>query len=400
LKKVYSSPKSEKSSTTMPIRKFFKTDFGIALVATVVWKITMLLIGYLIDSSMHGATSIISHTAGWDSGWYMTVIRDHYLTNAASAAFYPLFPLLVSIVHFLSFNSIDILTAGQIVNSISVWFVIAALLTLGRNFFGDKNRFWLVALVLCAPAAFFMHVFYSEAIFMAIGFWAYIFALRRNWLYMGILLAILTSARLPSILIIGLCGLEYMRAYDWNMKKIFNKEILYFMLAPIGSVAYGLYLLKTRGDFWAMFHAYQATTDWVYQVFDVNIVKTILKVIYQILRACLGLRPFDNDLLINHILPIISLFILGVSSLYLLIKQKGKSIPLGIFGLAAIVMFTLNSNVVSAHRYILPCLTIYIALIYSTKGKYQQTILACLCLAGIITQLFLFSLFISNIFAG
>jgi len=384
----------------MSVRNFFKTDFGIALIITVVWKIVMLLIGYLIDSSMHGATNIISHTAGWDSGWYMTVINGRYLTNAASAAFYPLFPLLVSTVHFLSFNTIDILTAGQIVNTISVWFVIAALLALGRNFFGDKNRFWLVALVLCAPAAFFMHVFYSEALFMALSFWAYIFALRRNWLYMGILLAVLTSVRLPSILIIGLCGLEFMRAYDWNIKKIFNKKILYFLLAPIGFIAYGLYLLKTRGDFWAMFHAYQATTDWVYQVFDVNIIKTILRVIYQILRACLGLRPFNNDILINHILPIISLFILGISSLYLLIKQKGKSIPLGIFGLASIIMFTLNSNVVSAHRYILPCLTIYIALIYLTKGKYQQIILTCLCTAGAITQLLLFNLFILNIFAG
>jgi hypothetical protein len=235
---------------------------------------------------------------------------------------------------------------------------------------------------------------------MALSFWAYIFALRRNWFYMGITLAILTSVRLPSILIIGLCGLEFMRAYDWNIKKIFNKKVFYFLLAPIGFIAYGLYLLKTRGDFWAMFHAYQATTDWAYQVFDINFVKTILKVIYQIFRACLGLRPFDNDILINHLLPIISLFILGVSSLYLLIKQKGKSIPLGIFGLASIVMFTLNSNVVSAHRYILPCLTIYVALIYITKGRYQQTILTWLCLAGAITQFCLFYLFISNVFAG
>lgn len=384
----------------MSVRNFLKTDLGIALIITVVWKIVMLLIGFSIDSSMHGATNIISHTAGWDSGWYMTVIKDHYLTNVASAAFYPLFPLLVSAVHFLSFNTIDILAAGQIVNTISVWFVIAALLTLGRNFFGDKNRFWLVALVLCAPAAFFMHVFYSEALFIALSFWAYIFALRRNWLYMGILLAVLTSVRLPSILIIGLCGLEFMRAYDWDINKIFNKKIFYFLLAPIGFIAYGLYLLKTQGDFWAMFHTYQASTDWTYQVFDINIVKTIFKVTYQIFRACLGLRPFNNDVLINHVLPIAGLLILGISSLYLIIKQKGKSIPLGIFGLASIIMFTLNSNVVSAHRYVLPCLTIYIALIYMTRGKYKQAILTCLCLAGAIIQFFLFYLFISNVFAG
>ena len=36
-----------------------------------------------------------------------------------------------------------------------------------------------------APAAFFLHSFYSEAVFCALGFWAYLFALRRQWLWMG-----------------------------------------------------------------------------------------------------------------------------------------------------------------------------------------------------------------------
>ena len=384
----------------MSNKNFFKTDFGTALIITILWKILMLVIGYLIDRSVNGAVSIIHHTAGWDSGWYMTVINDHYLTNAASAAFYPLFPLLVGIVHYLSLNTIDILTAGQIINTISAWFLISALIILGRELLDDKKKFWLVALVLSMPAAFFLHIFYSEALFMALGLWAYIFALRRNWLATGILLTILTASRLPAILLVGLCGLEFMRAYNWNIKRILNKNLYYFLLAPLGFIAYGTYLLIVRGDFIAMFSAYHATNDWTYQIFDINFLKTITKASYQIFRALLGLRNFDNDVIFNHLLPLASIAFLAAGSVYLIFKQKGKYIPLGIYGLISIIMFTLNSNVVSAHRYILPCLTVYVALAIFIKGKYQQFYLTGICLAGVIIQFWIFYQFISKIFVG
>ena len=384
----------------MSNKNFFKTDFGTALIITILWKILMLVIGYLIDRSVNGAVSIIHHTAGWDSGWYMTVINDHYLTNAASAAFYPLFPLLVGIVHYLSLNTIDILTAGQIINTISAWFLISALIILGRELLDDKKKFWLVALVLSMPAAFFLHIFYSEALFMALGLWAYIFALRRNWLATGILLTILTASRLPAILLVGLCGLEFMRAYNWNIKRILNKNLYYFLLAPLGFIAYGTYLLIVRGDFIAMFSAYHATNDWTYQIFDINFLKTIAKASYQIFRALLGLRNFDNDVIFNHLLPLASIAFLAAGSVYLIFKQKGKYIPLGIYGLISIIMFTLNSNVVSAHRYILPCLTVYVALAIFIKGKYQQFYLTGICLAGVIIQFWIFYQFISKIFVG
>ena len=381
--------------------QFIKSNWGIALIITLTWKIVMLGIGYLIDSHADGGVpTLLHHTAMWDAGWYKIVIDDYYQTNAASAAFYPLFPLMVGIIQTASFHFIDTLAAGQIVNTVSVWLAMTALLVLGRNFLTWGKQFWLVILVLSSPAAFFMHVFYGEALFMALGLWAYLFALRRQWLYMGLLLALLTATRLPSILFVGLCGLEFMRSYHWKMRKMFNKNLLYFLLAPIGFIAYGVYLFIERGDFLGMFHAYQATSDWSYQVFDINIVKTILRVAYELFRAFIGQRAFDTDIVVNHLLPIMSLLVLGVCSVYLLLKQKGKFIPLGIFGLVSIIMFTLNSNVVSAHRYILSCLTIYIALSLLVRGTYQNIILVCMCAVGIAVQIVLFSLFISGVFVG
>lgn len=374
---------------------WLKSDFGVALCITLAWKTAMLLIGYLFDDH---PTSLLSHTMHWDAGWYTTVITHHYL-NEASAAFYPLFPLLVGFIHLVSCGLFDIPFAGQIITTASVWALIAGLIKLGKIFF-PQARPWLIPLVLSTPTAFFLHVFYSEALFMALGCFAYLFALKRKWLAMGIALAFLTASRLPGILFVGLCVLEFMRAYQWKIRKIFNKNTFYFLLAPVGFLLYGLYLWWFRGDPLAMFHAYAATNDWSYQVFNPNIFHTIGRISLEVLRALFGERALNLDMLVNHILPLISLGILMASSIYLLF-QKGKYIPLGVFGIASFVMFTLNSNVVSAHRYALPCLSIYIAaLLLVERWKSRNIALIAICVIGITLQMFLYFVFVSNRFAG
>jgi len=389
-------------------KTFWKSNMGMllqsnwkaALLITLLWKLLLLIVGYILDTHIGSNQGFPAYTGAWDGGWYNVILNDHYAANAASAAFYPLFPFATGLVQVISFHVASPLIAGQIVSTLSIWAATAALLSLGKLLLGNKGRFWLVALVLSAPAAFFAHMFYSEALFMAIGFWAYAFALKRQWLLMGISLAFLTATRLPALLVVGLCALEFMRAYDWKVQKIFNRNAFYFLLAPLGFLAYGTYLLFARGDFLAMFHAYAASTDWSYQVFNINIFKTLLRVTYEIIRSLAGLRPFDMDIIVNHLLPVTSLLILGLSSLWLLWKQRGKFIPLGITGLVSIVMFSLNSNVVSAHRYVLPCLSTYGALFLITKTKYQTLLLLCVCGLGVTVQLFLMALFISGQFAG
>jgi len=379
---------------------FLKTDFGIALVITIIWKFVMLGIGYFVDNAVNTNVTFLNHTVGWDSNWYINIVHDHYTTNGPSAVFYPLFPLLVGLVQLISFTVFDPIMSAQVINTIAVWLTLTALFKIGKILLDKNKSFWLIALVLSAPAAFFMHLFYSEALFMALGFWAYLFALRHRWLYMGITLAILTATRLPAVLFIALCLLEFMRAYDWKIQHILNKKLLYFLIAPLGFIFYGIYLLIIRGDFFAMFHAYKLTSDWSYQVLDPNILKTIGSITFEVGRATIGLRPFDNDITINHLIPLIALVILGACSLYLIIKKRGLFLPIGIAGLISIVMFTLNSNIVSAHRYILPCLSIYFAIVLFTKVKYQSVILICVCAAGFAVQVLLFALFVSHVFVG
>ena len=162
------------------IKQLLVTDFSIALLVTVVWKLAITAIGFAFDAQSGGAPSIFDHTIRWDAGWYLSIVNNHYTDPIASAAFYPLFPFLVSIVHLISFESIDYASAAQLINTTSVWLALAAAIKVGRTLVGQKNRFWIVALLLSAPAAFFVHAFYSEAVFIALSFWAYYFALKKT----------------------------------------------------------------------------------------------------------------------------------------------------------------------------------------------------------------------------
>lgn len=383
------------------LHRIITNDYLAAFLIAATWQLIILIVSYSISRNIDPAAGLLTHTFHWDAGWYLVILNDQYQTNATSAAFYPLFPLAVGIVSIISFGLIDTLTAVQLVNLISLWLGLVALLKIARHFLPDNYSFLPTVLLLSAPAAFFLHMFYSEALFIAIGFWAYVHTLEKRWLLSCLLLAVLTACRLPALLFIGLCFLEFCRVYDWRPRKILNKNILLFLLTPLGFISYGTYLALTRGNFFAMFSAYKTTTDWVYQVFNLNIFETVAKATYQAARAVVGRRPFDHDIIVNHLIPLICLSLLIASSLYLIIKIKGKAIPLGVFGLLSFIMFTLNSNLVSTHRYVLACLGIYIALgLFAVNHKWSRIPIAALVALSLFTQLFLLTSFVHDNFAG
>lgn len=383
-------------NTWQKLRQFLATDFGVCLVIGIAWQCVLATIGWAVA----GGTPL-SHMSSWDGGWYTTVTHDWYHTNAPSAAFYPLFPVLVSIVHLASFGILSLNISGFIINSLALWLGLVALVKIAPYFVANRHQYLPVLFILAAPAAFFMHLFYTEAVFFCISAWAYLFSLQRRWWATSAMLALLTACRLPAILIVALCILEYLRAHDWNIKRSLNKDAYTFLLAPAGFIAYGICLAVNRGSFFAMFSAYHASNDWVYQVFNPNILLTIARALYQPLRALLGLRDFDHELVVNNIIPLLALALLAATSIYVVVKLKKQFLPLGVAGLLSIVMFTLNSNVVSAHRYILPCLVIYLVGVYVFE-KYQKThpyIIAGVCLSFLV-QAFLYLSLLQGKFAG
>lgn len=375
------------------VASFFKTDFGIFLVVALAWQFAMTILGWSLNQA-----SPTAHMVQWDSNWYMHIINQGYGMNGNPAApvFYPLFPLVISTLHVLSFGLISYEYAALILNTISIWFILVALYRVCRKLGASSPSSYLaVAAFLAFPSAFFLHVFYGEALFIMLAAWAYLFALRRQWWKVGALLALLTATRLPSLLVVGLCGLEYLRAHSWNLKKALNPSLYWFALAPLGFVLYGLYLLVVRQNFMAMFHAYDATSDWTYQVFNPNIIETLYLSV-----AKLFTEPVNYELFINTVLPLASLAAILISSFYILKQLKSKGVPLFIFGIVSVIFYTLNSNIISVHRYALAAIVIYIAISLYAKGKLRIGLVLLLITVMVAIQLFIFSRFANGVFGG
>jgi hypothetical protein len=359
-------------------------------------------VGYPVDT-LGKEPTLLSHTFRWDSPYYNGILNGQYSDPDAlgTPAFYPLFPLTVGLVQMLTFNSITFLWAGLLVNIIASWLAATALLKIARLFVTSTWAPWLaVVAFLTAPTAYFMHGFYTESVFCALGFWAYLFALRRDWTWMGVCLIPLTETRITALLFIGLCLLEFCRAHDWKIRGILNWNLLWFPVSFVGFEAFSLYLKVVKGDALAMFHAYALAKSWPYHVFNPDFPGTLGKEVDASVTALVTSAPDSWDV-VSHILPMVALLVLLIASGYVYYVYRGEGVPLAGFGIASIVMFTLNSNVVSVHRYALPCAVIYIAMATAAERSTRlKPVIYGMILSHTLLMAFLYSLFIAGSWSG
>jgi hypothetical protein len=393
-------------------RNWARGDFARAAVVVLVWQTAMTAVGAVVEPSLLLATGItrasdvdpalLIHTYRWDGLWFHRILNGEYATDAAVPAFYPLFPLGVRLVQLLGLGTLNFLTAGLLLNTVATWLGVVALVKITRCFAVSPRAPWLaVALFLTSPAAFFLHAFYSEATFIALGFWAYLFALRRQWLWMALCLIPLTASRITAVLFVGLCFLEFCRSVNWRPRGLLSWKLLLFPASALGFAAFALHLRIVAGDALAMTSAYEANPAWGYHVFDPNIAHTVGREAWLVARALTGDLPLLYGTVVDHLLPLVGLVLLLLASAYALVALRWDGVPLAAFGLMSFVMFTLNSNLVSVHRYTLPCIVLYLALVIAVERRPALRPVAFgVMYCNIVVQTVLATMFFTGNWAG
>lgn len=389
-------------------------DFAKVLAAVVAWNVVLIAVAWLFGPSSPtsegipktgiGSTwSVLAHTYRWDAGNYGEIAQHAYTGSYVPLrAFYPVFPICVWFVQTITFHLLGLLVAGFVVNLVATWLATVALLKIARFFFtGDRAPWLVVAAFLTAPAAFFLHSFYSEAVFCALGFWAYLFALRRQWLWMGGCLIPLTASRITAAVFVGLCFLEFWRAGGWKPRALLNWRLLWFPAAFLGLGAHMVAMKLQTGSATASFTALENVPAWSYHKFNPNIFATAWAETKVTAHALLGDTPMTGWTLMSHVLPTIGLVLLLIASVYVLVALRADGIPLALFGLASIVMLTINNNVVSVHRYLLPCLVLYVALVlFAQRRPKLRGVVHVVLYANATIGALIFIRFITGYWAG
>lgn len=361
-----------------------------------VWQLFLAVLGACIEkylgcpsipSYTHPAPfSFLSHIDRFDSDYYKAILQGGYVWSPITRVFYPLYCLVIKIFLVIFYGNIGLYGVVFIVNTICTSFAIYFLYKIISLYAKKTPSIFSGLIILCFPTAVYFHFFYTESLFCAITFGAFYMALKERWLLCCILLSFATATRLPAILFIGLCGLQYINSSNWNLKNIMKKELLYFIITPLGFVLFSIYLHYICGDYFAMFHSYRY--GWDYQIFNLNIFKVYYDIFFRIV---------DNTAnKASETAPFVLVVFSFISSVFLIVnkKEKIKTYPLGIFGICSIIMFSLNSNLVSVSRYLLPCINIYVYtyLIFEKNNIYKKIVISLLFISCIF-EIFFFKKF-------
>jgi len=213
---------------------------------------------------------VLSPLAKWDAQHYLAIAFQGYVhpglpPTGEEPAFFPLYP---GVVHVLSgFGSSPglVLIVAYVV-SLSCFF--AALVLLHRlTVIEIGERYARPALLLLAffPTALFYGIPYSESLFLLLAVSAFLAARMGRWAVAGGVLALASASRAPGLLLFVPVALLYLYgpradrepapSRGLRPRHPLRPEAGWLLLAPLGLVAFSVYLHFALGDAMAWQHA-------------------------------------------------------------------------------------------------------------------------------------------------
>jgi hypothetical protein len=207
----------------MPDRHLDRTD--VLLVAwTLIAKAAVLLIGVL---ALWGATGampgLLDPWHRWDAPHYTDIAIWGYMANDPGTlsypgyrqdfpgdldlyiVFFPLYPWLVGAVN--AALGLPIVSAFLVSTAASL-FVAPLLYRLVSADLGPRIGVWAAALLLVFPTAYFLHIGYTESLFLALAFGALYLARTDRWWAAGLVGALAALARVNGLVLIPAFAVE------------------------------------------------------------------------------------------------------------------------------------------------------------------------------------------------
>ncbi len=137
----------------------------------------------------------------WDGEWFLQIATNGYHTDDGTAAFFPLYPLLVKIVAWPL--ALNYLLAGVVVSSGATLAVLILFYELCRREWDADIATQACFYLAAYPFAFFLVAIYSESLFLALTLGAFLCARHlKRWWWAGLLAAAATLTRSTGFLLV------------------------------------------------------------------------------------------------------------------------------------------------------------------------------------------------------
>jgi hypothetical protein len=214
---------------------------------------------YVSFEQLQIARTLRSFCTVSDPGWYNSIARWGYEKIPFSKsehhrwAFFPLFPMTWRMVSFIT-REYEL--TGILLSHI---FFLFALLMVHRTImaFGldEGTAARTVFYIAIFPASFFFSLPMSESLFLLLTAGCIYSARLRRWWVAGLLAGLASATRATGILLMPTLAVMFWQTYGLSWRR---KEVLSLLLAPLGLIAFMIYLHAITGDALAFAHIQEA----------------------------------------------------------------------------------------------------------------------------------------------
>lgn len=225
-------------------------------------RIVLLVVGVLFIAIVpdgSSPTALARLTTHFDAGFFLSIAQNGYPLPPANGwlapwAFLPLYPALVSLVHWplIWLGNASFLVAGLLVSNGAG---LASCVLLRRLLlpYGERLANRALLFLLLFPTTIFLSVPYSESLFLLLSLAAFVLAQRRSWVLAGLAIGLAFLTRSQGALLLVACAPLLFTATPSWVGRIRNTAAL--VAGPL--FALGGYALSAHAatGFWLPFEA-------------------------------------------------------------------------------------------------------------------------------------------------
>jgi hypothetical protein len=193
---------------------YILTRFGLALA---VYFSFILLTARQYQVASVGMGNLFTSLDRWDALRYLHIAQFGYQT-AQETAFFPLYPLLVRAVAWLTLQHYYL--AGLLVSNGALLIALATLYLLVRQDFDEDVAKRTALYLLVFPTAVFLTAPYNETLFLAIVLQFFYHLRRRHWWAVTLLGALAALTRTAGVLLIVPLLVEFLRQRPWTWQAL------------------------------------------------------------------------------------------------------------------------------------------------------------------------------------
>jgi len=197
--------------------------------------------------------------AKWDAVWYLQIAHQGYSADDNSTAFFPLYPLLITVVRPI-FGGNGVL-AGIFISLLCCLVAFYFLYKLVEIDFNSSVARRAVLYLAVFPTSFFFQSIYSESLFLVLTIGCLYLARQREYMLAGALGTLATLTRSAGLLLLLPLLIIYLHDRNWSWRRV-RWDMLFLLLVPLGLGLWMLYLGIRFGNPWLFS---QAQGNWLRQ---------------------------------------------------------------------------------------------------------------------------------------